>query len=221
MPAAAAPPGPGAADPLPPLLPTALPPTAPLLPDPLRSDAPQSDPPQSDPPQSDAPPSGTPLADLLRSDGPASDTDLPTDLSRLGSARSTWAMDRQAAATFAAEAASVARARRFVRITAAMWRLRPETLADTELCMSELVGNAIRHTGSRRLHCRLWSARGLVFVEVDDEDAHDIPRVERPAEDDECGRGLLLITTFAAAWGSVPRPGQEGKTVWAAFPLPR
>ncbi|WP_370120051.1 ATP-binding protein [Streptacidiphilus sp. MAP12-33] len=139
----------------------------------------------------------------------------------MGSARSTWAMDRQAAAAFSAETASVAHARRFVRITAAMWHLEPETLADTELCMSELVGNAVRHTTSRRLVCRLWSARGLLFVEVDDEDAHDIPRVERPAEDDECGRGMLLITTFASAWGSLPHPGRVGKTVWAAFPLPR
>ncbi|WP_052434457.1 ATP-binding protein [Streptacidiphilus melanogenes] len=145
----------------------------------------------------------------------------PTDFSQLGTARSTWPMDRQAAATFGAEAESVTRARQFVRITAAMWRLRPETLADTELCMSELVGNAVRHTSSRRLHCRLWSARGLLFVEVDDEDGEDIPQVEQPAEDDECGRGMLLIDTFAAAWGSLPRPGHEGKTVWAALRLPR
>jgi anti-sigma regulatory factor (Ser/Thr protein kinase) len=145
----------------------------------------------------------------------------PPDLSpsQLGAARSTWPMDRQAAATFHAEAESVTRAREFVRITAAMWRLRPETLADTELCMSELVGNAVRHTASRRLHCRLWSARGLLFVEVDDED-EDTPRLDQPGEDDECGRGMLLIDTFAAAWGSLPRPGQGGKTVWAALLLP-
>jgi hypothetical protein len=42
-------------------------------------------------------------------------------------------MDRQAVATFPATADSVARARRFVRTTAAMWRLRPDTVADTEL----------------------------------------------------------------------------------------
>jgi anti-sigma regulatory factor (Ser/Thr protein kinase) len=129
-------------------------------------------------------------------------------------------MDRQAAATFRAEPESVTRAREFVRITAAMWQLRPETLADTELCMSELVGNAVRHTASRRLHCRLWSARGLLFVEVDDEDDADIPYVEQAGEDDECGRGMLLIDTFTTAWGSLPRPGHDGKTVWAALPLP-
>ncbi|MEY9845625.1 ATP-binding protein [Streptacidiphilus sp. MAP5-3] len=145
--------------------------------------------------------------------------------SELGAARSSWPMDRQAAATFAAVAASVARARFFVRITAAMWRLAPDTLADTELCMSELVGNAVRHTSSERLHCRLWSARGMLFVEVDDEDLRDVPRVARAGEDDEAGRGMLLIDTFSTAWGAVPRPGASGetvgKTVWAALPLPR
>jgi anti-sigma regulatory factor (Ser/Thr protein kinase) len=137
----------------------------------------------------------------------------------LGSARSTWAMDRQAAATFICTAESVARARRFVRITAAMWRLTPETLADTELCMSELVGNAVRHTRSARLHCRLWSARGMLFVEVDDEDLRDVPRVKQASEDDECGRGMLLIDSFTTAWGTIPRSGSGGKTVWAALPL--
>ncbi|MEZ0065392.1 anti-sigma regulatory factor (Ser/Thr protein kinase) [Streptacidiphilus sp. MAP12-20] len=146
--------------------------------------------------------------------------ELTVDSAALGAARYTWAMDRQAAATFVATAESVARARRFVRITAAMWRLRPDTVADTELCMSELVGNAIRHTRSARLHCRLWSARGMLFVEVDDEDLRDLPRLEHAGEDDEGGRGMLLIDTFTTAWGTVPRPGSGGKTVWAALPLP-
>jgi anti-sigma regulatory factor (Ser/Thr protein kinase) len=144
--------------------------------------------------------------------------------SELGSARSTWPMDRQAATTLAAVASSVARARFFVRITAAMWRLAPDTLASTELCMSELVGNAVRHTRSERVHCRLWSARGMLFVEVDDEDLREVPRVARAGEDDEGGRGMLLIDTFSAAWGTVTHPGAGGetvgKTVWAALPLP-
>ncbi|WP_051943771.1 ATP-binding protein [Streptacidiphilus rugosus] len=148
-------------------------------------------------------------------------TEPPVDRAALGSARQTWAMDRQAAATFPATAESVTRARCFVRITAAMWRLRPDTLADTELCMSELVGNAVRHTSSVRLHCRLWSARGMLFVEVDDEDLRDVPRLEHAGEDDEGGRGMLLIDTFTTAWGSIPRPAGGGKTVWAALPLPR
>jgi anti-sigma regulatory factor (Ser/Thr protein kinase) len=129
-------------------------------------------------------------------------------------------MDRQAAATFPGVPESVATARRFVRITAAMWRLTGDILADAELCMSELVSNAVTHTGSSRVHCRLWSARGVLFLEVDDEDRGDQPQLEQAEDEDEHGRGILLIDTFATAWGAVPRLGAAGKTVWAALKLP-
>jgi anti-sigma regulatory factor (Ser/Thr protein kinase) len=138
----------------------------------------------------------------------------------LGDARSTWAMDRQAAATFPGAPESVATARRFVRITAAMWQLPRDTLADAELCMSELVCNAVTHTDSSRVHCRLWSARGVLFLEVDDEERNPLPEPSEVDREDEHGRGILLIDAFATAWGAVPRPGQAGKTVWAALHLP-
>ncbi len=145
-----------------------------------------------------------------------------SELNGLSTARNTWPMDRQAAATFPGRPESVATARRFVRITGAMWRLRGELLDDVELCMSELVGNAVSHTRSSRVHCRLWSARGVLFLEVDDEGGTDDggPAVEKAGADDESGRGLLLIETFTAAWGTTPRPGLGGKTVWAAIVLP-
>jgi len=137
-------------------------------------------------------------------------------------------MDRQAAATLPGLPASVALARRFVRITAAMWRLSADTVSDVELCMSELVSNAITHTVSPRVHCRLWSARGVLFLEVDDEGPCRLPRptpatgpAAGPAvEEDEHGRGMVLVESFTAAWGSVPRPEYHGKTVWAALLLP-
>jgi anti-sigma regulatory factor (Ser/Thr protein kinase) len=141
-------------------------------------------------------------------------------LAQLGTARSTWPMDRQAAATLPGRPASVARARRFVRITAAMWRLPEDTMAEVELCMSELVSNAVTHTASHRVHCRLWSARGVLVLEVDDEGPHDLPCTGSAAEDDEHGRGMVLVETFTVAWGTVPRPELVGKTVWAALLLP-
>lgn len=145
-------------------------------------------------------------------------------------ARLTWDMDRQAAAVFPGLPESVATARRFVRITGAAWRLRGAFLDDVELCMSELVGNAVTHTATSRVTCRLWSARGVLFLEVDDEGRKEVPQVEAPGAEDEHGRGLLLIESFAAAWGTAPRLGHdgtpqpedpaEGKTVWAALLLP-
>ena len=141
-------------------------------------------------------------------------------LAQLGTARQDWPMDRQAAATLPGRPGSVAVARRFVRITAAMWRLSADTVADVELCMSELVTNAVTHTGSRRVHCRLWSARGVLFLEVDDEERRDLPQPGSADEEDEHGRGMVLVETFTAAWGTVPHPGYGGKTVWAALLLP-
>ena len=142
-------------------------------------------------------------------------------LAQLGTARNAWPMDRQAAATLPGRPASVALARRFVRITAAMWRLRPDTVSDLELCMSELVSNAVVHTASSRVHCRLWSARGVLVLEVDDEGRpRGLPRPAPAPEDDEHGRGMVLVEAFTAAWGSVPRPERQGKTVWAALLVP-
>jgi len=142
----------------------------------------------------------------------------------LAEAREHWPMDRQAAATFPGTRGSVPIARRFVRITGAMWRLPAPLLDDVELCVSELVGNAVTHTASPRVHCRLWSAYGVLFLEVDDEGGDASPSVAHAGAEDESGRGLLLIESFTTAWGTCPRLGPQGplggKTVWAAMLLP-
>ncbi|MFJ6214438.1 ATP-binding protein [Streptomyces sp. NPDC092296] len=129
-------------------------------------------------------------------------------------------MDRQAAASLPGAPESVSTARSFVRATAAMWRLGEQLVDDAELCISELVGNAVTHTDSLRVHCRIWSARQVLFLEVDDEGRLRLPAVGRASEDDEHGRGMLLVDAFADAWGTAPRAGVSGKTVWAALPMP-
>ncbi|WP_439654456.1 hypothetical protein, partial [Streptacidiphilus neutrinimicus] len=114
------------------------------MPNRFASACPPTDHPQENPPSAGFHPTDLSAADLPAAELPATGLSpagrpraglSPADLAELGSARSTWPMDRQAAATFAAEAESVTRARQFVRITAAMWRLCPQTLADTELCI--------------------------------------------------------------------------------------
>jgi anti-sigma regulatory factor (Ser/Thr protein kinase) len=129
-------------------------------------------------------------------------------------------MDRQAVATLPGEPQSVFTARRFLRITAAMWRLGSDLVEEAELCLSELVGNAVTHTDSSRVRCRIWSARQMLFLEVDDEGRLRLPQLADAGEEDERGRGILLIQSFAAAWGTAPRSDLEGKTVWAALPMP-
>lgn len=114
----------------------------------------------------------------------------------------------------AAEPRSVAQARELARGQLDAWDLTP--LADTtELLVSELVTNALRHgEGDIRLRllldhtlvCEVWDA-GMVQ-----------PRRRRARDTDEGGRGLQLVDLLSAGWGSrrIPR----GKTVWFELPLP-
>ncbi|MEU1165419.1 ATP-binding protein, partial [Streptomyces sp. NPDC005921] len=44
-----------------------------------------------------------------------------------------------------------------------------------------------------------------------------LPRPRRAAEDEESGRGLLLVRTLADSWGV--RPTDEGKTTWFTLRL--
>jgi PAS domain S-box-containing protein len=80
----------------------------------------------------------------------------------------------------------------------------------TELVVSELVTNAIRHAqGPIRL--RLIRERALV-CEVCDGGA-TAPHLRHPRTTDEGGRGLLLVSQFTDRWGTRFVP--EGKVIWA------
>ncbi|MER5183394.1 SpoIIE family protein phosphatase [Streptomyces sp. NPDC002896] len=94
------------------------------------------------------------------------------------------------------------------------WRLDP--LVDiTELLVSELVTNALRHArGPIRL--RLLRSQSLL-CEVSD-GSTTTPHVRRAAETDEGGRGLAMVALLAQRWGT--RHSTQGKTIWAEQPLP-
>ncbi|MEU3862554.1 SpoIIE family protein phosphatase [Streptomyces sp. NPDC028722] len=80
----------------------------------------------------------------------------------------------------------------------------------TELVVSELVTNAIRHAvGPVRL--RLILERSLI-CEVFDGGA-SAPHLRHPRTTDEGGRGLLLTSQFTQRWGTRYLP--EGKVIWA------
>jgi PAS domain S-box-containing protein len=109
---------------------------------------------------------------------------------------------------------SVARARELARGQLRTWGL--EELADTtELLVSELVTNALRH-GYGDIRLRLLRDRTLV-CEVWDS-ALVQPRRRRARDTDEGGRGLQLVTMLSESWGS--RRTHRGKTVWFELALP-
>lgn len=85
------------------------------------------------------------------------------------------------------------------------------------LLVTELVTNAVEHAGTAvvlSLHCDGSTVR----VEVTD-GARAVPEVREVALDEEGGRGVALVDTFADEWGVQRFPA--GKAVWFEVPVPR
>ncbi|MCX5392416.1 ATP-binding protein [Streptomyces sp. NBC_00094] len=109
--------------------------------------------------------------------------------------------------------AEVGRARRWARSRLAGSGIGDdEPLAETlVLLISELVTNAVVHTGCPAVLRMLFAAEGGVRVEV--ADASDRPPQPRHAEgDDTNGRGLELVDGLADRWGW--QPEGAGKSIW-------
>jgi PAS domain S-box-containing protein len=83
---------------------------------------------------------------------------------------------------------------------------------DAELLVTELVTNALRHGGPGvDLWLRPLPAGGL-RLEVVDGRGGRAPTVQRPSDDAEGGRGLVIVQTLAARWGTERLAA--GKQVW-------
>ncbi|QOV34697.1 SpoIIE family protein phosphatase [Streptomyces ferrugineus] len=110
--------------------------------------------------------------------------------------------------------AAVARVRAAATRTLDEWGLAEEAFT-TELILSELVTNALRHaTGPIRV--RLVRDRALI-CEVSD-GSNTAPHLRSAATTDEGGRGLFLVAQFAERWGT--RYTALGKVIWTEQPLP-
>ncbi|AKG41977.1 regulatory protein [Streptomyces xiamenensis] len=95
----------------------------------------------------------------------------------------------------------------------------PRDLIDTgRLVISELVTNALLHTDSERIVCRIERRGFQVRIEVADQGPGIDPCAPRccPADPDaEGGRGLLLLDAMATRWGVISPDQGAGCTVWA------
>jgi anti-sigma regulatory factor (Ser/Thr protein kinase) len=109
---------------------------------------------------------------------------------------------------------SVQMARFYVRTTLNYHDLG-DYVEDIEAVTSELVSNAVMHTGARTFGLELLHLpddHGAVEVAVTD--PSPLPPVRRaPAAGDEHGRGLLVVEALSARLGW--RPKDSGKTVFA------
>ncbi|MFI1305371.1 MULTISPECIES: ATP-binding protein [Streptomyces] len=101
------------------------------------------------------------------------------------------------------------------RLTAAVllkqWSLTPQLAEHAVLLVSELVGNAVRHTGARTFGLRMLRRRGWIRVEVRDP-SRGLPCLLPVQETDLSGRGLFLVDTLSDRWGVDLLP--RGKATW-------
>ncbi|MGW8766788.1 SpoIIE family protein phosphatase [Streptomyces sp. NPDC055815] len=128
----------------------------------------------------------------------------------------TRALDaRQVAAwELPSDPALVARARSMAADQLGAWGL-DDLAFTTELVVSELVTNAIRHA-SGPIGLRLIRDRSLI-CEVSDSQ-HTSPHARYAGNDEEGGRGLFMVAQLTEHWGTRYMP--TGKTIWAEQALP-
>jgi anti-sigma regulatory factor (Ser/Thr protein kinase) len=106
-------------------------------------------------------------------------------------------------------------ARRKVRRTLEARRVPADTIDIIELLTSEVVTNAIVHTGSSPQIELVVSDRQIRVSVEDDSDA--MPHLHPGGAAAVTGRGLAMVDELAAVWGSSPVPG--GKIVWFEVPF--
>ncbi|MGW0294614.1 SpoIIE family protein phosphatase [Streptomyces tuirus] len=144
----------------------------------------------------------TVLADLLPQ-RPADDVALLIARTRALDARqvATWEVP--------ADPSAVAQTRKDVVAQLERWGLSDAVFV-TELVVSELVTNAIRHA-EPPVQLRLIHDSTLI-CEVSD-GGNTAPHLRRARTYDEGGRGLLLVAQLTERWGT--RQSTTGKTIWA------
>ncbi|MDT0347099.1 ATP-binding protein [Streptomyces litchfieldiae] len=116
---------------------------------------------------------------------------------------------------------SAAEARRRIRQQLAEWRAPREICDNAQLVISELVTNALRHTDSETVGCELQLLDSLLRVAVASDGVGPQHSVRLAGEEEESGRGLLLVCALATVWGVRPRDAGRGHVVWADLPLER
>src|SRR4051794_12371614 len=110
------------------------------------------------------------------------------------------------------EASAPGAARAFVRDH---WseQVGAEVLDVVDLCVSELVTNAIDHA-EPPYQLRVSEPGGTMRIELEDATV-DPPIVRSQHALQARGRGMFLIEKLSRAWGVLP--SAHGKTVWAEF----
>uniref|UniRef100_A0AAU2V914 ATP-binding protein n=1 Tax=Streptomyces sp. NBC_00003 TaxID=2903608 RepID=A0AAU2V914_9ACTN len=115
-----------------------------------------------------------------------------------------------------ARSVSLARRRAAKLVTA--WG-HSELAGDAALLVSELATNALLHgcLRDRLFRVRITLGPAALRIEVSDPRGESGPSPRVAADDEQFGRGLLLVGALADRWGTEPRT--VGKTVYAELAI--
>ncbi|MPY55977.1 SpoIIE family protein phosphatase [Streptomyces spongiae] len=148
------------------------------------------------------------LCDMVTAAVLSSDRPAPDDAALLITRTRATAAEDIAVWDLPDEPTACAQARRLVRDQLEEWDLG-ELEMTTELIVSELVGNVVRHARGP-IGLRMMRSHSLI-CEVSD-GSITTPHIRHPAALDEGGRGLQLVAAMAQRWGT--RYTTTGKSIW-------
>jgi hypothetical protein len=143
-------------------------------------------------------------------------------ISQAAHGRPAPGVPRMARCVLRADPTSPGTGRDFTRGTLTDWRL-DGLLDSTEMAVSELVTNALRHGlgDTNAPHpvqlVLLRTVQRLVTVVTDPSTLP--PSRGEPGDFAESGRGLWIVESISLCWGWTPLE-DGGKAVWAAFEIP-
>jgi anti-sigma regulatory factor (Ser/Thr protein kinase) len=118
--------------------------------------------------------------------------------------------------SFPLDVRSVSEARRFAKQV--LDGSAPDVVEATELMVSELVTNCIRHVHSG-FELAVERTDAQIRVEVKDFGG-GAPELQLPGPEDLGGRGLRIVEMLSDSWG-VTQNSPEGKTVWFELAVPK
>jgi anti-sigma regulatory factor (Ser/Thr protein kinase) len=131
---------------------------------------------------------------------------IDLDECRFGVVRKDWELP------FLAEAEELAGLRRVVRLHLELWGL-PGLVYAAQICVTELVGNVVKHVGPGTPSCLAVSMNGdRLRIEVSDPDVQALPTAVAAAGESEAGRGMALVDGVADRWGVILRG--HSKVTW-------
>ncbi|RKT02912.1 anti-sigma regulatory factor (Ser/Thr protein kinase) [Streptomyces sp. 3211.6] len=116
---------------------------------------------------------------------------------------------------------SVRQARRFVSDQLGRWGCESLTDSTVRIC-SELAANAVSHAepdaagrGEILVSLTFVAGEALIAQVADSDPSPPVPKITRPRDLAESGRGLSIVTTLADYWSASLRSDGQGKTVSA------